>query len=343
MRYICRADKRQTPHLCLGVGAPRLDERVAREVLKVVQPLAVEAALKAEELAQEKVDAARHLLEIELEQARYEARLAARRYDAVDPEKRLVARELEDRWEVALKQVAEVEARLATPPQMLANVPDTGTLLALAEDLTAVWDAPDTNMALKQRIVRVLIREIVLDIDAAAQEVVLIIHWMGGQHSEHRVRKPSTGEHEKRASEEAEAVIRNMAAKWSDEEIARTLNRMKFTTGQGHTWTARSVGSARRSRDIPAYESANKDGAWITQVEASERLGVSLHFIRRLMREGVLPAHQVLKCAPWQIRVEGIDAPAVADALRRWAEPPCKSTHTEQEPLFTCLSRKDSQ
>lgn len=342
-RYGCRGDQRQTPVFCFAVGAGRPDDLVARELLKVVQPLAMEAALKADEMAHEKSAAARRMVELELQDARYEARLAARRYEAVDPEKRLVAEELEGRWEAALSRVKEVEARLAEPGVPTVVLPNRETLLGLAADLGAVWDAPSTDPGLKQRIIRVLIREIVIDVDPSTEEIVLIIHWHGGQHSEHRVRKPGPGEHRLRAAEEAVEVIRSMATRWPDAEIATTLNRMGLTTGQGNSWTARRVDAARRSRDIVAYESANKGGAWLTQVEASERLGITRHFLRRLMHEGVLKAQQVVKCAPWQIRVEDVDAPAVAEALQRWANAPCNEAPAEQERLFTCTSRKDAQ
>lgn len=343
VRYSCRGDGCEKPVQCLTVGALRPDEVVAREVLAVVQPLAVEAALAAEELVNEKITAARRLVELELEQARYEARLAERRYEAVDPDKRLVAEELEARWEAALARVREVEARLAAPAPAAAPVPDRATLLALAEDLDTVWNAPGTDMALKQRIVRVLVREIVVDVDPASEEIVLVIHWSGGRHSEVRVRKPASGEHSKRAPEEAVEVIRSMATRWSDEDIAATLNRMGTRTGQGNTWTGRRVEGVRKVRGIAAYESANKGGDWLTQVEAAERLGVSRHILRRLMGEGILPAYQVVKCAPWQIRAEDVEAPVVSEALHRWANSPCRTSAPDQEALFPCLSTRDSE
>src|SRR6202044_3187840 len=122
--------------------------------------------------------------------------------------------------------------------------------------------------------------------------IVLTIHWKGGQHSELRLRKPRSGEHDCSTSDDALAVIRSMASRWSDEDIAATLNRMRLPTGQGKTWTAHRVGSIRRVRDIHAYRSAEKDGEWLTMSEAASLLGVSSHVIRRLIRDKVLPAGQ---------------------------------------------------
>ena len=119
-------------------------------------------------------------------------------------------------------------------------------------------------MRSRQQLVRTLIADIIANYDAGSRELVLTIHWRGGQHSELRVQKPRSGEHGCRTSEEAVAVIRSMATRWSDEDIAATLNRMALPTGQGKTWTAHRVSSLRRVRGIHAYKSAEKNGEWIT-------------------------------------------------------------------------------
>ena len=130
-------------------------------------------------------------LSLELEQAQYEARLAARRYEAVDPDNRLVAAELEARWNASLQIIGEVEQRLRQNelPDNAIRIPDKETLCSLAQDLPAVWNSPATDMRLKQRIVRILVEEIVADVDAANAEIVLLIHWTGGRHSELRLRR----------------------------------------------------------------------------------------------------------------------------------------------------------
>ena len=115
----------------------------------------------------------------------------------MDPAQRLVASELEARWNRALERVQEVDEAVTSwrthyrwPPR-----PDKEALLALAEDLPAIWNAPETDMRLKQRITRILIEEIVADVDEKTNEIVLIIHWAGGRHSELRVPKNKIGHH----------------------------------------------------------------------------------------------------------------------------------------------------
>jgi len=148
-----------------------------------------------------------------------------------------------------------------------------------------------------------------------SREIVLTIHWRGGQHSELRVRKPRTGEHGCRTADEAVAVIKSMTTKWSDEDIAATLNRMGLPTGQGRTWTAHRVSSLRRVRGIHAYKSAEKDGEWLTMSEAATKLGVSNHQIRRLIKEGILRAQQVVFDAPYQIKAADLPGEQVR---RHW-------------------------
>ena len=173
-----------------------------------------------------------------------------------------------------------------------------------------------------------------LCIDEAAREVVLTIHWRGGQHSQLRVRKPKSGEHGCRTPEEALAVMRSMATRWSDEDIAASLNRMGMPTGQGKTWTAHRVSSLRRVRGIHAYRSAEKNGEWLTMSEAATTLGVTRHRIRRLINGGTLPAEQVVPGAPYQIRASDLHHERVAAAIEQTGRP-CRDVPETQLAMFT--------
>jgi hypothetical protein len=184
---------------CISFGGVRADQAVSAEILKVIQPVAIDAALLAAEQTQQQTERIR-ALQLELEQAKYEARLAARRYDASDPENRLVTSELEARWNVMLCKVQEVTSKLNEVQEQTAGRPvvDRQELLRLAEDLPAVWDSSSSDVSLKQRITRILITEIVANVDDQSQEIVLIIHWVGGRHSELRVPRAKSGQHERR-------------------------------------------------------------------------------------------------------------------------------------------------
>ena len=199
--------------MCLGVGGVRVDRAVAGQILEAVSGHAVEAALRAlQQVAHADADV-RKSVEKELEQARYEASLAARRHAAVDPDKRLVARELEARWNGALAHVAEIESRIAQIDAAATSRPpvDRAALLALAHDLPAAWNAPSATERTKQRLTRILIQEVVIDQkDAAAKEVILTIHWTGGRHTEIRVSRINTGRYPEDRHPSPVEVIRNL-------------------------------------------------------------------------------------------------------------------------------------
>lgn len=317
-RYSCRRG-RQMHGLepCISFGATRPDLAIGAEILLVVQPLAVEAALMAERDAITQIDEQRRALELERQQAEYDVSIAARRYERVDPDNRLVAAELEVRWNAAMARLKECEARLLASSKSSSPAVDRNSLLTLAADLESVWQSPSADMRTKQRLVRSLIEEIVVDVDDDKRGVILLIHWRGGQHSEVHVTKPQPGEHTRKNPVEVDDVIRQMGTRWSDEHIAATLNRMGSTTPFGHTWSAKRVGDYRRTKGISGYESAIKDGRCLTMVEAAEKAGVSCHAIRVLIRKGILPAKQYVFDAPWQILAADLERPEVQEALRR--------------------------
>jgi excisionase family DNA binding protein len=157
-----------------------------------------------------------------------------------------------------------------------------------------------------------------------------------------RVRKPKSGEHGCRTPEEALAVMRSMATRWSDEDIAASLNRMGMPTGQGKTWIAHRVGSLRRVHGIHAYRSAEKNGAWLTMSEAATTLGVSRHRIRRLIKDGIVPAEQAVPGAPYQIRASDLHHERVTAAIARTAGP-CRAAPENQRAMFTGTCERDAQ
>jgi excisionase family DNA binding protein len=284
-------------------------------VLEAIGGNAVEAALEAAEQMRQQREARRRADERELEQARYETRLAERRYEAVDPEQRLVAAELEARWNAALQKVRDLEKKLqtlASDPQAV-SIPSKEVLLSLAQDLPAVWNAPSTDMRLKQRIVRILIREIVVDIDEEKHEIVLLLHWAGGRHSELRIKKSAAGQHRYCTKLEAVEVVRRMAGQFSDEQIASTLNRLGMRTGAGNTWNEGRVYSLRHYHQLPAYDASRSTGV-LTLAQAAGRLGVSPTVVRHLIQSKTIPATQVVPGAPWQIPAAAVESPAVRQA-----------------------------
>ena len=318
---------------CLSVAGKRIDETIAAEMLRAVAPMAIEAVEEADRMLRDEDQDRRRIAELELQQAQYDASLAERRYAACDPDNRLIAAQLEKAWETALQRVERCRERLDRMqiPKADDVCPD---FTGLADDLLAAWKAPRTTMRTRQRLVRALITEIVVDIDKAAGEIVLVIHWKGGQHSELRIRKPQTGEHGCSTPEQALAVIRSMAGRWSDQDIAASLNRMGMPTGQGKTWTAHRVSSLRRVRGIHGYLSAEKNGEWLTLRDAAAKLGVSHHQVRKLIKAGILNSEQIMPDAPHQIRAADLASEQVVAALKQKGRP-CRGDSERQISMFT--------
>jgi DNA invertase Pin-like site-specific DNA recombinase len=339
LRYQCRgAHMNLGDPRCITFSGLRVDRAVAEEVLRAIGGNAIEAAVAAAATMREQVQQQRQAVEMELAQARYEAKLSARRYEAVDPDNRLVAAELEARWNAALRKAQALEDRLRDldEARKMPLIPDKEILLSLAQDLPAVWNAPGTEAGLKQRIVRILVEEIVADVDEEKQQIVLLLHWAGGRHSELRVRKRGTGQHGQSTGMEAIEVIRRMAGTYADGEIAATLNRLRLRTGAGNSWNAHRVYGLRRQQELPGAGSSAENRT-VTLQQAVERLGVSELSIRRLIEQKVLPAKQAVPCAPWEISLDALNSPAVQQAIdnaRKRKRPPTASDE-RSDPLFS--------
>jgi excisionase family DNA binding protein len=315
-RYNCRGGRAlRGSGSCLTVGAGRLDEAVVQEVLAALQPVGIEAALEAVARSGRDDDEKRKALTLALEKARYQADRARRQYDAADPENRLVAGELEARWDAALRQVAELEARLAALPATTsaASEEERQRLLALGNDLQTLWHHPGAPVALKKRILRTVLVELMVDVTGEPPQNRLRLHWAGGAHTELLIRRVGTGQHQRSASADVLDLVRGLAKACDDKTIAAVLNRLGYRTGQGKTWRASRVVGLRHYHGIAA---GARQGTWLTLEDAAEELGVSNTVVRRLIKEKALPAEQVVTYAPWLIRREDLLLPAVQVAVQ---------------------------
>jgi len=317
-RYRCLgAEISHGSRRCISFGGRRVDQAIERELLRVLRPAAIEAALATAERSAEETGATSRALELELREARYEAERAQRQYDAVEPEHRLVAETLERRWNQALEHVRTLEARLeeVSAEQGRLTAPDRTTLLALAEQFPAVWDDPVTDVRKKKRCVRLLIEEIVARLPEEGV-TELLIHWKGGKHTRLRVRRNSTGQHGRCTSRDVVATVRDLARSLPDGQIARVLNRLGYRTGAGNTWTQTRVRGLRHNHGIAVFDpNTAAEGAALTIAQAATRLGVSHPIVHRMIKAGILPATQPVPYAPWAIQQEALMAEAVQRAV----------------------------
>jgi hypothetical protein len=285
-----------------------------------VQPAAVEAAILASKDEACKRDHALETLERDLQAARYAASRAQKQYDATDPENRLVADELERRWNQALQRVRQLETRIEqySQHQNLHEVPEPEQFESLAADLEALWQNPEADVLLKKRIVRTLIHEVVVDVDASAGEVIMIIHWKGGLHTELRVPRRRRGQNSLHTSADTVQAVRALARTCTDDVIAGVLNRNGQLTGRGNRWTRERVTALRSHHHIGAY-CPTQDAAeeWMTLTAAAKFVGLSAQTLRLAVERREIDAEHPLPEGPWIFRRSNLQTDAVQRLVER--------------------------
>ena len=311
VRYRCLgAHLNHGTRSCIAFGGVRVDAAVATEVLRLLRPLGIEAALEAVAMREHEHAETRRQAELALTQARYEADLARRQYDAVDPANRLVAAELESRWNARLADVQQQEEKLAgltaARPEALSEA-EHERLLALGADLETAWTHPSATAQTRKRIVRAVVEEVVVKL--ADDRIDLLLHWRGGDHTRLSVPRNGPGRHRWCTDATVGDLIRGLSRQLPDSAIAMTLNRFGKRTGRGNTWTEARVRSFRHQHRVPVYRPGEMaERGELTLKEAAARLGVSAMTVLRLIGDGTISARQVCKSAPWAIREEEIVA-----------------------------------
>ena len=326
---------------CIAFGGLRVDDAIESALLTVVGPGAIAAALTADKEASQRRDQVREAFQRDLESARYAADRAFRQYDAADPANRLVTGELEMRWNKALTRLAEVEGKIAAHDAATAAPSvDPVSLATLAADLKSVWTAPTTDARLKKRIVRTVIHEVVADIDDDAAEIILLVHWVGGVHSEIRLPRRRRGQ---RTSTSADviAAVRQFVLIANDNLIAGILNRNGLVTGYGNRWTRERVTSLRSHHRIAVYKPA-EDGIepWLNLSKAARLLCVAPKTLRLAAQAGDIEALHPLPDGPWIFNRAVLStqpARAITERARQNPKGPTGS-HSDQQTLFPSMT-----
>jgi DNA invertase Pin-like site-specific DNA recombinase len=308
-RYQCKgALQNHGAPRCIGFGGLRVDEKISELLLEVISPLSIESSLQAiKSLEVEKDELRNHHL-LELKQARYEAGRIERQYASVEPENRLVALELEKRWEESLEKVANCEKSLSSLPTQ-KNKPDQKDkdfILNLGKNLGKLWYSENTSITFKKQVARTLLEEIIADI--TEDTVKLIIHWQGGVHTECDVKKNKKGHHRFVTSEEVIKLIEQLARYMSDSGMASLLTRLGKKTATGLTWNEARIRTFRDDHNIAVYKkNEHHQRGELMVAEVSKKLGIPTHSVIRLIKNNHLPAKQVCKSAPWIIEEKAIN------------------------------------
>ena len=312
---IATTDGTSTGRFLPSLGRLKVDPMVAAQVLEALGPAGIEAALQASEATARADQEKRRALELALERARYAAQRAKRQYEAVDPENRLVASELEARWNAALQGVADLEHRVQTvaqvPPSLSAE--QKQRLLEWGAELPRLWHDPQAPVELKKQILRTVIQEIVVNSAPGSAEHRLQIHWAGGLHTELVVPRNQSGMHGRQADGKVLELVKELVKVCDDKTMAGVLNRLGYRTGQGHSWSASRLSHFRSNHGLSG---CGKRESWVTLEEAARMLEVSHTVVRTLIRKGILLAKQAVVCAPWVIERKDVESPAVQAAAR---------------------------
>jgi hypothetical protein len=170
----------------------------------------------------------------------------------------------------------------------------------LAADFQIVWNDPQTDARLKKRLLRTLIREIVADVDAQGGNVLLVVHWQGGVHTELSVRKRRCGQNRTHTAPDIAEAIRQLVLVGDDEQIAGWLNKACIPTGRGNRWTRGRVASFRSKRQLPRFDRQSEEShCWLTLNKVAQELGISGATLRLAAGRGEIEAKHPLSGGPW--------------------------------------------
>jgi len=307
-RYLCKGDYETGGSYCLAFGGSTVDKRFSEELLKVISPYGMEAALQAQRLASSPGQETRKVVQQKIEQLEYETTRAFEQYDEVDPRNRLVAAELERRWNEKLNrlQTATKELERLVEAQSEPTQEQRNAVLGLGEGFEGVWRSEHCTAPLKKRIIRTVVQEVIVDLDEEQQMLNFIIHWKGGCHTEFEMPKPPSGVGRKTSMEDLE-IIRKMAPRYGDDEIARVLNKLGRKTATGKRWSELRVRATRGHHSIAGHIRTVEDPEILTLGRAAKYLAVSRTTLKRLVTGGVLEKEQTVPWAPWEIKRSDLD------------------------------------
>jgi DNA invertase Pin-like site-specific DNA recombinase len=293
---------------CLSIGGVQIDQAVAQALLEALKPAAFDATLQATQRIESDHDAALAQWRLAVERTRYEAERAERRYRAVDPENRLVARGLEAAWEKRLRDLeqaqTELERKSQSRPRTLSP-DDYQRIRALGADLPRVWVAPSTTDRDKKELLRTLLEEVIIAVQREEFRAHLTLRWKGGMITELDVHLPRLNPARIRTDEDTVELVRRLAVHYPDGVIAGILNRQGRKTVRGERFSANQVGSLRRYRNIARFEQPAQPppGELATIASAAEILKVAPSTIHRWLAEGIIAGEQITPGAPWNIRI----------------------------------------
>lgn len=286
--YACWGESSRGESLCWSVAAPPIDRAIERLFLQTMVPDEIELSLAVEREVDKQADSLDKAWRTRVEQARYEARRAERRYKAVDPDNRVVARTLEREWEDRLRELETVERQhteARREARVELTVEDRRRIRELARDLPAVWLASTTGAADRKAMLRLAIEAIALHpVDVPRRMTRIRVQWQTGTVTEIEIARPPKGQYRTHAPEVVQRIRDLAAAGLRDDEIAGRFQNEGLRTKVGLRWSEDMVRGARRKYGIsriapdrprmPALPERHPDGRYSVP-GAAIRFGVT--------------------------------------------------------------------
>jgi len=291
LTYYCTYESKERAGLiCQHVPGRGIDEAVSHMVVEALTPEAIDAAMAVyEELRRRSAEVAA-LYQSQVERARHEAELAERQFFLVDPGNRLVADNLEKRWNDKLRALATAEEALTKwreKNQFAVSSENREDILRLAQDFPAIWNHPQTTARDRKQMLRLMIQDVTL---LRQDDIRISIRWKGGATSELHVPVPPNAIEARLTPKPVLDRIAALAEQHTDEQIAETLNREGLCSGTGLTFTREHVNRLRMDKQIPGYYDHLRRQGMVTCAEIMAKTGVSESTVRKWRRSGLLRA-----------------------------------------------------
>ena len=268
-----RSDHTNTP-ACRSIGAAIVDAAIAQRILAAVTPAEITVVMAAADEVMDRRARSTRALELRVERARYDAARAERAFHHCEPENRLVARNLEHRWEDMLKALTEAEAALAAAQAAAAPLPPRAELEALAMDLPRLWAATTTSHKDRKRLLRTLVADVTLTSEPAGDQVRIGIHWRSGATEELIVRRPAPASIARRTPAGAIEFVRRRSERRAHELVAE-LNAAGLITGTGRPFDVAAVRWLRFAYRIPSAPPTPLARGEIAVADVAARLGIT--------------------------------------------------------------------
>ncbi len=316
-RYLCKGDFDTGGKYCIGFGGSVVDRRFSKEIVKAISPYGIQASLEASKRIHSKSSDHGKAIKKQIAQMEYEVMRAFEQYNEVDPRNRLVASELEKRWNGKLEELESLKTYLAEIDQEVVILSDKekNRIIRLGENFEAVWENENCTAKTKKKIIRTIVKEVIVNLDDFGEILNFVIHWKGGVHTQFEMEKPRSGAGQKTSVENLD-IIQRMGVRYGDDEIARVLNSLGRKTGKDKRWSEQRVKTIRYRKSIPGQKRTKPDPDVLTMHGAARYCNVSPNSIKKLVSKGVIKKEQIVPWAPWEIKRSDLDSKPVQDILK---------------------------